>query len=131
MDVKHHNMNSTTNKHNDSFRGCLRVRADSDIAAQKEQTVSCLGLSSINANSLTGTPQKSPVGVPKNGLGALSPHETTSVLESQPGYNPQPGRSSTLSDVENRSKTYKVKELLDKMVIKREQIWNGIGKNKA
>ena len=101
---------------------------DGDIAVQKEQTVLCLGLSSINANSLTGIPQKSPVGALKNGLGALPPLKTTSNLESQPGYNPQPGRSSALSDVKNRSKTNKVKETLDKIVIKRKQIWSGIGK---
>lgn len=124
-DVKHL-MNNTTNILNEFFRGRPSVPVDGDIAALEEQTVSCLEAHSINC-------MNSPDGTPKNGLGVLTPNETTRDIDSQLGEDPPTGRSSVLTDVtvENTNSIIRVERIMEEMAIKKKKIWSGIGRKQG
>ena len=119
-------MTSTNNLINHFYSGRPCVPVDGDVAAQEEQSVSCLETHSINLNA------NSSVGLSENGPENLSPSETTSDPESRLGRNFLTGRSSAPADViGNENRINELRVMLEKIVTKKEQIWSGIGKKQG
>ena len=121
-------MTTTINKLNDFSSGRLCVLVDGDVAAQKEQSVSCLKVHSINSAN-------SSVGSSKSGLDDLPPSETTSNNESQLGYKSPAGINYSRTESEAGSNcsngSNDLAQRITDIEAKKKQAWSGVGRKQG
>ena len=121
-------MTTTINKLTDFSSGRLCVLVDGDVAAQEEQSVSCLKAHSINSAN-------SSVGSSKSGLDDLPPSETTSDNESQLGYKSPAGINSSRTESEAGSNcsngTNDLAQRITDIEAKKKQAWSGVGRKQG